>query len=262
MSGDGTRPAGEHQRGPTNTPSPLPRGAVATGDGGVRPIVLYVDAEHERVVTDPVLGASHRARLDVARDRLASAAGATCLVAGYAGVSPAMVEETGVAAVVISGNTTDWADFDFTAMAGLLDVIRAAPVPILGICAGHQLIGLAHGAGWGPLGPLAEGEVDPDPRFAPGQRKERGFLPVRGDPECPLFAGLDQPGTFFQSHYWQLEEVPDGFVGRATSPWSRIQAIERCDRPVFGVQFHPERYDAAHPAGATVIRNFFALSRE
>ena len=224
------------------------------------PTVLYVDTEHERVTGDPVTGASHRARLDAARERLATAAGASCLVIGYAGVSLDMVRTTGAIAVVIGGNTTDWADFDYSTMAGLLDTIRAAPVPILGICAGHQLIGLAHGAGWGPMGPLAEGEVDPDPRFAPGQRKERGFLPVRGDPECPLFSGMDQPAIVFQSHYWQLQEVPEGFVTRATSPWSRIQAIERRDRPVFGVQFHPERYDAVHPAGATVLRNFFALS--
>ena len=156
---------------------------------------------------------------------------------------------------------TDWADYDFTSLARLLAVIRAAPAPILGICAGHQLIGLAHGASWGPLGPLQAGEVDPDPRFVPGRRKERGFLPVEVDSCCPLFRGLDSTAAFFQSHYWQLEDVSQGFAARARSPWSPIQAIERLDRPVFGVQFHPERYDTAQPDGATVLRNFFARAR-
>ena len=147
-------------------------------------------------------------------------------------------------------------------MAGLLEVIRAVPAPILGICAGHQLIGYAHQVTWGPLGPLEHGEVDPDPRFAPGQRKQRGFLTVQMDVRCPLFRGMDETADLFHSHYWQLEEVPPGFTVRASSPWSAIQAIERLDRPVFGVQFHPERYDATHPHGAVILRNFITLARD
>ena len=254
--------AEDHRPLHADSSASLNRDGPAAPDTSGRPIVLYVDTEHERVVKDSMLGSFHRAKLDAARGRLATAANAPCLIAGYADVSSSMIEATGATAVIISGNSTDWARYDLAAMTGLLQAIRAAPVPILGICAGHQLVGLAHGARWGPLGPLAEGEDDPYPRFAPGQRKERGFLPVQVDPTCPLFSGLDQAETFFQSHYWQLEEVPEGFVPRATSPWSDIQAIERRDRPVFGVQFHPERYDAAHPAGAKVLRNFFALSRE
>ncbi len=162
---------------------------------------------------------------------------------------------------MIGGSTTDWTRYDVAALAGLLATIRAAPVPILGICAGHQLIGFAHRAPWGPLGALQEGEVDADPRFAPGQRQERGFLPVQVDGRCPLFRGLNPTAAFFQSHYWQLEDVPTGFTARASSPWSPVQAIERLDRPVFGVQFHPERDDAEHSNGAVVLRNFFALGR-
>ena len=223
--------------------------------------VLYVDTEHARVVDDPELGNAHRAKIEAARRRLEAAAEMPCQVARFADVTRASIAQSGAAAVVISGCTTDWAEYDFTALAGLMEVIRSAPAPILGICAGHQLIGFAHGAAWGPLGSLAEGETDPDPRFAPGQRKERGFLPVEVDPDCPLFRELDPNSIVYQSHYWQLNATPPGFVSRANSPWSAIQAIERLDQPIFGVQFHPERADAAHPAGATVLRNFFALAR-
>jgi len=223
--------------------------------------ILYVDTEHDRVHDHPERGPSHRAKRDAAGALLAAAAGAPCRVARLADVSPARLAEAAPAAVVIGGNTTDWAEYEDDALAGLLAAIRAASVPILGICAGHQLIGLAHEAPWAPLGPLQPGEVDPDPRFVPGQRKQRGFLPVQLDLACPLFAGLAPSAAFFQSHYCRLEEVPAGFVARAASPWSPIQAIERVDRPVFGVQFHPERHDAAHPAGAVVLRNFFALTR-
>jgi len=224
--------------------------------------ILLVDTEHDRVHEHPETGAAHRAKLDRARDRLATVAGVPCAVVGFAAVDADTIPRHGAAAVVIGGMTTEWADYPAPSLAGLLALIRAAAVPTLGICAGHQLIGLAHGAPWGPLGPLAAAEVDPDPRFAPGQRKERGFLPISADRRCPLFAGLDAAPVFFQSHSWGLNAVPAGFVARASSPWSPIQVIERRDRPVFGVQFHPERADAAHPHGDALLRNFFRLARE
>ena len=224
--------------------------------------ILYVDTEHNRVAGHPERGPSHRAKVERTRERVAAAAGMPCAALPFAEIDPERLGRLAPAAVVIGGNTTEWAAFADETLAGLLATIRAAPVPILGICAGHQLIGFAHGAPWGPLGALAPGEVDPDPRFAPGQRKQRGFLPVEIDPDCPLFHGLDETAAFFQSHSWQLEGIPAGFVARAASTRSPIQAIERVDRPVFGVQFHPERADAAHPAGAAVLRTFFALARE
>jgi GMP synthase (glutamine-hydrolysing) len=224
--------------------------------------VVYVDTEHERVRNHPEAGLRHRVMLAETIGRLERIAGARAELLSFAEVSPARIAKSPPSVIFIGGNTTDWCEFDFQEMAGLMEVIRAAPTPILGICAGHQLIGYAHHAKWGPLGPLQYLEVDPDPRFAPGQRKQRGFQAVRLDAHCPLFRGLDATVDFFQSHYWQLVDVPRGFAVRASSPWSAIQAIERMDRPVFGVQFHPERYDAAHPYGAVILRNFIALARD
>ncbi len=223
--------------------------------------VLYVDNEHERVLHDPVRGPAHHAKLEVARDRIAAAAGESCTVMRFGEISPGRLQQVSPTAAVLSGNATGWEQYEFKAFEGLLAAIRAAPVPILGICGGHELIGYAHGAKWGPLGPLQEGEVDPDPSFGSGQRKERGFLPVQVDLGCPLFRGLDATARFSQSHYWQLQEVPAGFIVRASSPYSPIQAIERLDQRVFGVQFHPERYNAAHRSGKVVLRNFFNLVR-
>ena len=224
--------------------------------------VVYVDTEHQRVHSHPEEGPRHRTRLAETIDHLERVAGAPVELLGFAAVSLTRIAQSLPAAVVIGGNTTDWGEFDFAEMGGLLEVIRAAPAPILGICAGHQLIGYAHHVKWGPLGPLQPGEIDPDPRFAPGQRKQRGFLGVQLDLRCPLFYGMDATADLFQSHYWQLEDVPPGFAARASTPLSAIQAIERLDRPVFGVQFHPERCDAAHPHGAVILRNFITLARD
>ncbi|MDP9366468.1 MAG: hypothetical protein M3Q10_19965, partial [Chloroflexota bacterium] len=124
--------------------------------------VLFVDTEHDRVRRDTDLGPPHRAKVEARRRLLATTAGEPCLAVPFAEVSPDLIKQTGPSALVLSGNTTDWAEFDVAALEGLLATIRAAPVPILGICAGHQLIGFAHGAPWGPLGPLRDGEPDPD----------------------------------------------------------------------------------------------------
>jgi len=223
--------------------------------------ILYVDLEHDRVLDDAVAGDTHRTRRDAAQARLAEAAGELCDVLRFDDVTIDRIRSLAPSAMVISGNTADWSEYGVASLAGLAETIRAAPVPILGICGGHQLIGQAHGATWGPLGPVLDGATDPHPHFAPGLRKERGFLPIDVDRSSPLFQGLGALPVVFQSHYWHLTDVPPAFTVCASSLDSPIQAIARQDRPVFGVQFHPERYDDDHRDGEAVLRNFFAIAR-
>lgn len=222
--------------------------------------ILHVDMEHEAVVTDPVRGTRHRDDIGRFVTRLRAIGDDETSSIPYRSASLDSIMSHAASAVVIGGCTTDWSRYDFGELGDVLAMIRAAPVPILGICAGHQLIGHAHGAAWGPLAALAPGEIDSDPAVAPGRRKERGFLPIVVDRDCPLFRSLEPTPTFFQSHYWQLLDVPPGFVARASSPWSAVQAIEHLNRPVFGVQFHPERFDASHPDGSTILKNFLSVA--
>ena len=224
--------------------------------------IVYIGTEHHRVLEHAEFSPSHHAKIEMVRDRLATASGQLCEVRHFTAVSPTYIEQRAPLALVIGGNLTNWAEFDDADLAGLFATIRTAPMPILGICAGHQLIGRAHGAAWGPLGTLQRGEVDPDPDFGPGQRKECGFMSVEVNSRCPIFRDVAPISVMFQHHYWHLEEVPAGFVVQARSQRSPIQAIERIDRPVFGVQFHVERYDADHPHGEAVLRSFFALARK
>ena len=39
-----------------------------------------------------------------------------------------------------------------------------------------------------------------------------------------------------------------------------IQAMRHVRRPLYGFQFHPERYTEAHPDGRTILANFFRLA--
>ncbi len=224
--------------------------------------IVYVDLEHDRVRNDATAGVSHLTRRDAAQVRLAAAACEPCEVVRFDDVSVDRIRSLAPSAMVISGNTADWSEYDFATLAGLRETIRAAPIPILGICGGHQLIGHAHGAHWGPLGPVRDGVIDPDPRFAPGLRKERGYLPIDVDRSSPMFQGLSDAPVVFQSRYWHLTGVPLGFAACASSLDSPIQAIARQDRPVYGVQFHPERYDDEHRDGEAILQNFFAIARD
>jgi GMP synthase (glutamine-hydrolysing) len=62
-----------------------------------------------------------------------------------------------------------------------------------------------------------------------------------------------------QRHFWELKAVPSGFVRLASSDACPIQAIRHGSRPLYGVQFHPERYSERHPGGRTILANFFGL---
>ena len=46
----------------------------------------------------------------------------------------------------------------------------------------------------------------------------------------------------------------------AASEACAIQAMRHSARPLYGVQFHPERYSAAHPDGRTIVANFLRLA--
>jgi len=63
-----------------------------------------------------------------------------------------------------------------------------------------------------------------------------------------------------QRHFWELKDLPEGFVRLADSEACPIQAMRHVRRPLYGFQFHPERYTEAHPDGRTILANFFRLA--
>lgn len=76
----------------------------------------------------------------------------------------------------------------------------------------------------------------------------------------PLFDGLLDPVYMEEDHYWAVKELPPVLELLATTETCPIQAFRHRERPVYGTQFHPERYDREHPQGRRVLQNFFRIA--
>jgi GMP synthase (glutamine-hydrolysing) len=124
-----------------------------------------------------------------------------------------------------------------------MDLVRETDLAFLGICFGHQLIGAAYGSQVVDLG-----------------RNIREFKEVKLIGEDLLFDGLPGSIRVSESHRQVLNRVPEGFRHLAESETSKVEAICHQARPIYGVQFHPERSDEKHPHGRIVIQNFLKLA--
>ena len=119
------------------------------------------------------------------------------------------------------------------------------------------MIGLLQGGKAEPLRALAPGEPDPNPSYAPGILK-RGFSGVNcasGDFVC----GFNGKAVVNQMHFWHLTNLPDLLTAIASNQTCPVQALRHRARRVYGVQFHPEFYDAQHTDGRRLLQNFFSL---
>ena len=173
------------------------------------------------------------------------------LVEELAGVPPTVVhyadrdDYRDSEAVVLSGSDAPWAEHEPDELQRLRDFAAGCCRPVLGICAGMQILAQCLG---GAVGRAAEAE--------------RGFLSIEVVDRDGLFGGLPERVTVCQSHTDEITVLPEEFRVLATSPLSRIQAIAADSLGFWGTQFHPERATDEHPAGRVVLENFFALARD
>src|SRR5437667_10715424 len=83
----------------------------------------------------------------------------------------------------------------------------------------------------------------------------RGYEKVSVVRNHPLFAGLPSNLVVSESHRQELTRVPDEFQHLAQSTTSKVEGMVHQSRPIYGVQFHPERSSESHPHGKTIIQN-------
>ena len=161
------------------------------------------------------------------------------------------IEQLSPSHIILSGQSHPWDMYSDQELAGVYELVRNPPKPILGICGGHQQIALALGAPVGLMERLEAGEG------YVGAKRERGFLPVETDGDG-LFRGLPICMTVWHSHCDEVKGLPEGFRCTASNATCAIQAMQHKTQPVFGVQFHPELFNDDHPDGRLVLENFLA----
>lgn len=111
--------------------------------------------------------------------------------------------------------------------------------PLLGVCLGHQAIGLACGAEVGRVVPVHG-------------KTER----VRHDGDG-LFAGLPTPITATRYHSLAVTRLTDDLVATGWGEDGIVQAMRHAAAPVHGLQFHPESVASEH--GHDLLRAFLRL---
>lgn len=229
-------------------------------------MICYVDIEHEKLLQDPKKRPDFLVRRMEVKLRLEEISGQACLLQRYHRVTRQRLEEWNIRALIISGCGADWSEYDEADLAEMYRIIRAADLPILGLCGGHQLIAKAYGTPIGIMRRLEEGEEDVYPSFGPGYLKEWDYTPVRVVKADPIFEGLGEEPVLLEAHYWEVKELPPGFELLASTDACRIQAIRRTGTLVYGTQFHPEYYyyseeeETLRYDGRDLLANFFKLA--
>jgi GMP synthase-like glutamine amidotransferase len=70
---------------------------------------------------------------------------------------------------------------------------------------------------------------------------EIGWTRIEVTGESKLFEGLPREFYSFSSHFDEVNKLPGGFRKIASSDACGVQAMQLGEKPVFGIQFHPER---------------------
>lgn len=120
------------------------------------------------------------------------------------------------------------------------DYLTDLRIPILGICLGMQIMGIAFG------GKVAPGTVG-------------GYAEVKVDvvKENDILKGLPKSFKTWASHADQVVQLPGNFEVLASSEVCEIEAMKHITRPIYGVQWHPEVVHTEH--GQQLLDNFIAV---
>ncbi len=115
-------------------------------------------------------------------------------------------------------------------------------IPILGICLGHQSIGVALGG-----------------RVSYAKELYHGKTSVIRHSGTGIFEGVPSPLTVARYHSLAVlkEGLPDCLEILAETDDGEIMAMRHREYPVFGMQFHPESICTEH--GKKILENFLLI---
>ena len=124
-----------------------------------------------------------------------------------------------------------------------VDVIRRFGIrtPVLGVCLGHQGIGIAFGGSVVRAPQLMHGKVSSVSHDGRG-----------------VFRGVSQPFTAGRYHSLVVADpLPDPLEAAARTDDGTIMGVRHRQYPIHGVQFHPE--SVLTESGRQVLKNFLEL---
>ena len=115
-------------------------------------------------------------------------------------------------------------------------------LPILGVCLGHQSIGVAFGA-----------------TVSNARRIMHGKTSLVRHDNTPLYRGVGNPFPAGRYHSLAIlrDTMPPELIVEATSDDDEIMGIRHRDHCTYGVQFHPE--SILTPGGKILLKNFLKI---
>lgn len=125
----------------------------------------------------------------------------------------------------------------------LIREVLEHPIPLLGVCLGHQAICETLG-----------GKITYVPQLMHGKQSL-----VKVDDTSVIFKGLPKELQVARYHSLVADKnmIPDTLDITATDEKGEIMAVQHKTHPIYGVQFHPE--SIMTPQGKEMIRNFVTI---
>lgn len=115
--------------------------------------------------------------------------------------------------------------------------------PILGICLGHQIIAKAFGGKIGAAGIESYAQIK-----------------INILDENDILKGFGKSADVWASHKDEVTKPPENFKVLATSSICGVEAMKHENKPIYGIQFHPEVHHTEN--GGKIFENFYETCKE
>jgi GMP synthase (glutamine-hydrolysing) len=161
--------------------------------------------------------------------------GADCNITKWDDVDKKILKQS--SGIIFSGSPTMFTEVDHQPYIDRFSFIKDGHIPVLGICFGHQLMGILHDA----------------KIFRGNEVRTRNDIHILKEDQ--LFAGLC-PNTTMKEDHTEGITLPPGFIHLATSSSYIVEGMRHPQLPLWGVQFHPE---VSEENGKKLIGNFVVI---
>jgi len=123
------------------------------------------------------------------------------------------------------------------------EILEKADFPIIGICAGHQYIARFYG-----------GEA------IPAKKAEYGKVELEIIKDDLFFKKVPKKSIVWESHNDEVSKIPEKFELLASSKDCIVQAMKHKNKPIYGLQFHPEVNNTEY--GEQMFKNFTEICKK